>query len=259
MLAGALATTAAAADQPPLVRARAAYNAADYDTAITLAEDAQKLKADADQAALVAVRARLERYRLTANAADLAGAHSTLRAIARQRLKPREQAELLVAQGLAMYLGGAYGAAAEVFGAVLPRASVLGPAERDRLLEWWATALDHEAQGLTGERRRPLYARVAERMEQEIRDNPASVPANFWLASATRGAGEPDRAWDVAMAAWVRVSLDLPGAQTLRQDLDRLVREGIIPERARLEPRPDWDAATALMQTRWTQFTKDWE
>ena len=259
VLALGLATAAHAADAPPLTRARAAYNANNYDQAIALAEEAQKAKADADQAALIAVRARLERYRLAASEADLAGAHTTLRAIARQRLKPREQGELLVAQGLALYLAGAYGGAAEVFDTALARAAALGADERERLLEWWAAALDHQAQALPRDRRRPFYSRIVDRMEEEVRANPASVPANFWLASASRGNGEPDRAWDAAQAAWVRVPIDAPGAQTLRQDLDRLVREAVILERARQEPRADWDDVAAQLRTRWEQFTKSWE
>ncbi len=248
-----------AADPPALVRARAAYNAADYDAAIALAEEALAQKADADVAALVSVRARLERFRLAGNAADLNGAHSTLRAIARQRLKPREQTELLVAQGLALYLGHAYGGAAEVFDSAVARAGVLGLSERDRLLEWWALALDREAQSLPADRRSGVYDRITARMEQEVRDNPASVPANFWLAAASRGAGDADRAWDAAMAAWVRVPIDLPGAQTLRQDLDRLIADGLIPERARQQPRPEWDTATTGLKAEWAAFKLTWE
>ncbi|MDO8793023.1 MAG: hypothetical protein Q7J25_00200 [Vicinamibacterales bacterium] len=248
-----------AADAPALVRARAAYNAADYDAAIALAEEALAQKADADVAALVSVRARLERFRLAGNAADLSGAHSTLRAIARQRLKPREQTELLVAQGLALYLGDAYGGAAEVFDSAVARAGVLGPSERDRLLEWWAQALDRDSHALPADRRAGIYQRIAARMEQEVRDNPASVPANFWLAAASRSAGDPERAWDAAMAAWVRVPIDLPGAQALRQDLDRLIAEGVIPERARQQPRPGWDAAATGLKAEWDVFKRTWE
>ncbi|MEQ1898200.1 MAG: hypothetical protein ABL971_12510 [Vicinamibacterales bacterium] len=254
-----LAPLVEAADPPALVRARAAYNAADYDAAITLAEEALKQKADADVAALVTVRARLERFRLASNAADLSGAHSTLRAIARQRLKPREQTELLVAQGVALYLGDAYGGAAEVFDSALARVGFLGLTERDRLLEWWALALDREAQALPADRRSGVYDRITLRMEQEVRDNPASVPGNFWLAAASRGAGDTERAWDAAMAAWVRVPIDLPGAQTLRQDLDRLIVEGLIPERARQQPRPAWDAAATGLKAEWAAFKRTWE
>ncbi len=250
---------ALAADPPALVRARAAYNAADYDAAIALAEEALKQKGDADVAALVTVRARLERFRLSGNVADLSGAHSTLRAIARQRLKPREQTELLVAQGLALYLGHAYGGAAEVFDSAVARAGVLGLSERDRLLEWWALALDREAQSLPADRRSGIYDRITARMEQEVRDNPASVPANFWLAAASRGAGDADRAWDAAMAAWVRVPIDLPGAQTLRQDLDRLIADGVIPERARQQARPEWNTAAATLASQWAAFKIAWD
>jgi tetratricopeptide (TPR) repeat protein len=250
---------AEAADPPALARARTAYNAANYDQAIVLAEQALTQKADADVAALIVVRSRLERYRLTGNDTDLKAAHATLRAIARQRLKPGEQAELLVAQGLALYLDQNYGGAAEVFGSALARVAPLGLTERDRLLEWWALALDREAQALSDERRRATYSRVADRMEQELRDNPASVPANFWLAAASRGAGNVDRAWDAAMAAWVRVPLDLPGAQTLRQDLDRLIVDAVIPERSRQQPRAEWDTIAAGLRSRWDAFKREWQ
>jgi hypothetical protein len=253
------APLAEAADPPALVRARTAYNAANYDQAIVLAEEALALKADADVAALIVVRARLERYRLTSNDADLRTAHTTLRAIARQRLKPRDQAELLVAQGLALYLDQSYGGAAEVFDSALARVGVIGLPERDRLLEWWALALDREAQALSDERRRHMYDRIAERMEQELRDNPSSVPANFWLAAASRGAGNVDRAWDAAMAAWVRVPIDLPGAQTMRTDLDRLIVEAVVPERSRQQPRHEWDAVAAGLKSRWDAFKREWQ
>lgn len=248
-----------AADLPALVRARTAYNAANYDQAIVLAEEALALKADADVAALIVVRARLERYRLTSNDADLRTAHTTLRAIARQRLKPREQAELLVAQGLALYLDQSYGGAAEVFDSALARVGAIGPAERDRLLEWWALALDREAQALSDERRRATYDRIAERMDQELRENPSSVPANFWLAAASRGAGNVDRAWDAAMAAWVRVPIDLPGAETLRRDLDRLIVDAVVPERSRQQPRGEWDSVAAGLKSRWSAFKREWQ
>lgn len=248
-----------AADPPALVRARTAYNAANYDQAIVLAEGALAQKADADVAALIVVRARLERYRLAGNTADLSAAHTTLRAIARQRLKPREQAELLVAQGLALYLDQSYGGAAEVFDSALARVGLIGLTERDRLLEWWALALDREAQALSDERRRAVYDRIAVRMEQELRDNPASVPANFWLAAASRGAGNVDRAWDAAMAAWVRVPIDLPGAETLRKDLDRLIVDAVVPERSRQQARSEWDSVAAGLKSRWDAFKREWQ
>lgn len=254
-----LAPVAGAAEVPVLVRARAAYNAANYEQAIALAEKALSGKADADVAALIVARARLEQYRLGGNETDLTTAQTTLRAIARQRLKPREQTELLVAQGLVLYLGQSYGGAAEVFDSALARASLLGPAERDRLLEWWALALDREAQALGAASRRAVYDRIAARMEAEVRENPASVPANFWLASALRGTGNVDRAWDAAMAAWVRVPIDLPGADTLRKDLDRLILDAVVPERSRQLPRAEWDSVAAGLRSRWDAFTREWK
>jgi len=250
---------AGAADPPVLARARTAYNVADYDAAIALAEEAITQEVNADVAALVAVRARLERFRLAGDSVDLSSAYSTLRAIAWQRLKPREQTELLVAQGLALYLGGDYGSAAELFDSALARVGLLGLSDDGRLLEWWALALDRQAQSLPADHQGGVYDRIAVRMEQAVRDNPASVPANFWLAAALRGAGESDRAWAAAMAAWVRVPIEVPGAQALRQDLDQLISVGVVPEFSRQHPRAEWDGAATDLESRWAAFKREWE
>ena len=67
-------------------------------------------------------------------------------------------------------------------------------------LDWWATALDREAQAGTPERRLRLAAQMAARMEEELRRDPGSAPANYWLAVAARAAGDLDAAWDAAVA-----------------------------------------------------------
>ena len=48
------------------------------------------------------------------------------------------------------------------------------------------------------------------------------------MASA-RGAGEIERAWNLAVAGWVRAGR---GQKALRSDLDRLVLQGVIPDLA---------------------------
>ena len=73
LLAGAVAP-GEAAEPPALVKARALYNAADYDGAITAATEARTMPEWADLSALVLVRAHLERYRQHAQAEDLAAA-----------------------------------------------------------------------------------------------------------------------------------------------------------------------------------------
>ena len=80
-------------------------------------------------------------------------------------------------------------------------------------------------------------------MEQEARNEPASAAAGYWIAAAARGLGELDRAWQAAMAAWVRTGLTPSRAEVLRGDLDRLVLTAIIPDRARgTSAAPRWPA-----------------
>ena len=57
--------------------------------------------------------------------------------------------------------------------------------------------------------------------------------ANYWLAVSARGAGDIDGAWNFAVAAWVRSTLSPETAPNLRDDLDRLVAQALIPERSR--------------------------
>jgi hypothetical protein len=48
--------------------------------------------------------------------------------------------------------------------------------------------------------------------------------------------GDLDRAWSAAIAAWVRSTLDPAATAQLRVDLDRVVEQALIPERARSNP-----------------------
>ena len=61
----------------------------------------------------------------------------------------------------------------------------LGPGAHERLLDWWATAVDRLA--LTGPRdaREPVYARIVTRMEKELAADPASG-ARVLLAGGRR-------------------------------------------------------------------------
>jgi len=142
-LAILLATSGArAADQPPMIRARMAYNAADYDLAIAAAAEAGLEAGLADVASLVLSRALLERYRQGANPSDFATAREVLRGVDRGHLVSRDRVDLLIGLGQALYLDNAFGAAAEIFEPVLNGPTLLGQAERTRLLDWWAGALD---------------------------------------------------------------------------------------------------------------------
>ena len=48
---------------------------------------------------------------------------------------------------------------------------------------------------------------LGDRMEIEVRIDPGSAPANYWLAAAARGAGDLDRAWHAAIAGWIRAPM----------------------------------------------------
>lgn len=249
-----LVVPALGAEPAALARARTLYNAADYDGAIAAATDARRQPAAADAAALVLARAHLERYRQRADPSDLAAAREALQAIKQDALGRRDRVDLLIGLGQSLFLSEAFGAAAELFDAALVQGAALPPRARTMLLDWWASALDREAQSRPFERRTPVFERVVSRMEDELRVDPGSAPASYWLAVATRGAGDLERSWDAAIAGWVRASLDPETAPSVRADLDRLVTQALIPERARQRPagtaealRGEWD----LVKTQW--------
>lgn len=251
------AGSAAAADPPPLARARALYNAANYDAAIEAATIARQQPSAADAASLVLARAHVERYRSTRNTADLEAAREALHGIARTRLGPREQVDLFVALGQLLFFDDAFGAAADVFESALAGPPQLPSQGRVQLLDWWANALDREAQSRTPDRRAPVFARIVSRMEQEIEHDPVSATANYWLPAGIRGAGDLERAWDSAIAAWVRTSLDPQTASAVRADLDRLAQT-LIVERSRQHPAREQAEAAAALRQEWDDIKGKW-
>ena len=253
-----LAGGAYAADPPVLSRARALYNAADYEGAITAAALARMQPGAADAAALVDARARLERYRQSADPTDLSSARDALSEIRSALLSPRDQVDFLIGLGQSLYFTDLFGAAAELFDTALARRALLPARDRMMLLDWWATALDREAQVATAPRRARLAGQIAARMQEELRVDPGSAPANYWLAVAARGSGDLDAAWDAAVAAWVRASFG-PGTSELRADIDRLVTQALIPERAHARPaREQADVADSL-RSQWNLIKEQWK
>jgi hypothetical protein len=251
-----------AAEHPSLAKARALYNAVDFDGAIAAAEVARADPESADAAALVIARAHLERYRLrTSDPADLTTARESLGKIRMSALTPRDQLDLLVGLGQALYLANSFGAAAELFDTALRRArslSALSDRERSMLLDWWANAVDREAQAQPTARRAVLMEPLIARMEDELRDDPGNATANYWLAVAVRGTGDTDRAWHAAIAAWVRAALQPAMTTTLRGNIDRFVTMVLIPERARTRPARDQQTALTEFQIEWEQVKQQW-
>ena len=251
--------TAGAAEHPLLAQARAFHNAADYEAAINAATVASADPASADAAKLVVARSYLERYRLRLDPGDLVAARQALSAIRSEALSPRDHLDLLVGLGQALYFGGTFGAAAELFDTALSRSSLLGARDRLLLLDWWATAVDREAQALAADRRMPLLEQVIDRMGAELQEDPGNAAANYWLAAAARGAGDVERAWHAAVAGWIRAMLGPESAAALRSDLDRLVVQALIPERARTRPAREQREAAAALRAEWEALKEQWK
>ena len=254
-----LAPIAWAAEPPALAKARALYNSGNYEGAIESAAVARRQPQWADAAALVMARSYLERYRQNADAKDLVAARETFVTIKASTLMPRDHVDLIIGMAQALYLAESFGAAADLFQNALNRSSLLGARDRLMLLDWWATALDREAQSRPVDRRRAVFERIGARMEEELRQDPGSWVANYWQAVALRGAGDIEGAWHAAVAAWVRSTLSPETTAELRADLDRLVMQALIPERSRLMAVRDPQEAVEALRAEWDLLKQQWK
>ena len=256
LLVGAFAAPARGADA--LSDARRLYNQGDFEAAERAALEAAKVPATADSARVVLGRIQLERFRKSSSATDLDAGIGSLRSVDARRLDARDKAELAVGLGEALYLDDRYGAAAAMFQSVLDADAALQQAGHERVLDWWATAIDRQAQGRPPAERAELYARITSRMHAEVSRSPGSLPAGYWLVAASRASGDPEQAMNEALAAWVRASLAPDRGVTLRADLDRLVTEGILPDRAARLPARERGGALGSMTAEWEAFKARW-
>jgi hypothetical protein len=243
-----------------LIEARRLYNMGRYDEAVDAAGRAREVPTYRPAALLIEGRAELERFRQTSDPVQLVRGREALRAIDASSLEPRDRAELAVGLGLALYLEEAYRPAALVFESALDEASVLGPGARDQVLDWWASAIDRDAQSRPDEERLAKYRRLHDEMARELRRDPGAGAASYWVAAARRATGDLDGAYDEAMAGWVRALLTRDRGASLRPDLDRLVIQGIIPERARRQQEEGeaLDQAIARLAGEWERFKEHW-
>jgi hypothetical protein len=242
----------------PLAEARRLYNLGQYENAARYAREALKVPATAESARLVLGRIHLERFRRTADQADLAVAREALRAVDATALGRNERVELAIGIGESHFLEDRFGTASEAFERALDTSRALGPAAHDRVLDWWATSLDRLALSRPRDQREAVYARIAARMEEELAANIGLGSAAYWFAAGLRGAGNLDRAWYAAAAGWVNGIFGSDRGAALRADLDRLVQQAIIPERAaRLQPRDPRQAASAML-AEWELFKDNW-
>lgn len=250
---------AASATRADLARARALYNQRQFDAAIEAADQARQTPDTADAAAVVLARAHLERYRERVDPADLSAARGALAAIHPGGLEGRDRLEFLVALGASLFLEDDFGAAAEVFASGLGRAEATDPALYEAVLDWWGSAVERQAAAADPDRRQVAFQRLGKRMEEELGRNPSSPVAGYWVVVAARGVGDPQRAWDAAVAGWVRARLAGEHTSALRADLDRVVREGIIPDRVRDLPVDQRAQAESELRAEWEIVKEKWK
>jgi hypothetical protein len=104
-----------------------------------------------------------------------------------------------------------------------------------------------------------LHRRILERMEEELRFNPASTAASYWVPAAARSLGDVERAWHTAIAGYLRSRMAADSGAALRSDLDQLVTTAIIPERARaLAGTGDAKPGAEAMAAEWEQLKSLW-
>ena len=243
----------AADDRDPLTRARALYNQRKFDEALVAAEQARATPARTDSADLIAARSYLERFRASAVPADLTKARERLRRIDPRRFGPQEQVEFMVGLGETLFFEESFGAAADVFDWVLAQEGRLTLDERERVIDWWASALDREAQPRTEFERQAVYQRVRTKMQDELGGTLTSATAVYWLAVAARGQGDLQGSWEAAQAGWIRAPMASDRGAELRADIDRFVMTALVPERARaLGQPPD------TLRAEWQRFKERW-
>ncbi len=259
LAAVALSHPTAAWGADVLAAARQAYNEGHYDAAIQSARAAAEDEKSATEARVVLGRALIERYRQTGRPEDLAEARQVLVISGGTALAEPLRSEWLVGSAQALFFEGAFGAAATLFTTLIddPRAAATVPGGRERLLDWWATASDRAAQARDGHARKAEYSRLDARLEQELERDGSLGTAAYWRVVAARGAGDLDAAWDAAMAAWVRAPLAHDRGAELRADLERIVTQALIPERARRNGQ-DPEKQAAALRDQWEEFKKRW-
>ena len=156
----ALVRLAASAADDPLARARLLYNQRQFEAAVQRrragAADAGARRrggSRSPRAPISSGSARARRPTISTNARD------RLRRLDPQRFAPRERAEYIVGLGETLFFDGAFGAAATVFDSVLRQPRLLTGDARERVLDWWASALDRDARPRPEIERQGVYQR----------------------------------------------------------------------------------------------------
>lgn len=249
----------ALAQRDELAKARSSYNQQQFDDAIQAALTAQKVGVTADAATVVLSRSYLERYRQRANPTDLAAARAQLGTVRVNNLDARDRVDFMMALGEALFFEDDFGAAAAMFESGIDAALAQGEATGEAMLDWWGSAVERQTESLEREQRAMVFDRMRQRMAMELAKNPGSAAAGYWSVVAIRGAGDPVGAWDAAIASWVRARLAGSRSEQLRADLDKLVLEGIIPDRVRLIANDGRGQAESELRTEWAVVKERWK
>jgi hypothetical protein len=248
----------ALANRADLARALVLYNDRQFDQAIEAALAARKTPETQDAAAVVLARAHLERYREQVDPADLSAAREALGVVRTGVLEPRVRLEYLLALGQALFLEDEFGAAANLFASAVTPARALDPLLSESLLDWWGSAIEREADLGDIDARVALFKGLTEDMRLELTRSPESAAATYWIAAALRGAGDATAAWNAATAGWVRARLAGERSASLRADLDKLVLEGIIPDRVKQLSPLERAAAESQLRADWELIKERW-
>ena len=249
----------AAAQRADLAKARSLYNERQFDAAIEAALVAQKVPDVSDPATVVLARAYLERYRQHANPEDLSAARVALGTIRVSNLDMRDHIDFLMALGEALFFEDDYGAAAALFESGIDGAVAQGPSTGEAMLDWWGSAMERHADAGDRDRRTATFTRLRDRMARELGRTPGSAAAAYWIVVGIRGSGEAQAAWDAAVAGWVRARLAGSRSATLRDDLDKLVLEGIIPDLVKLAAADRREPLESELRTEWAVVKERWK
>lgn len=236
---------------------RQLYNQGRYDQAI-IAASRLRTTALGDGANLIIARSHLERFRRSSEQDELVAAKAALLEVVPAHLSPQDRIDYLVGLGETLYLEESFGPAAELFDGALERSRELGPRATERVFDWWATSLDRQVQSGGTEDHAAVYARIRDRARTELGRSPGSAAGTYWLVVSQRYLGELTKAWDSAVAGWVRAPLAEDQGKALRADLDQLVLQALIPERARTMASSDRERAEATLRASWEAIKKDW-
>ena len=188
-----VAAPSSAAAQSDLERARAMYNAGQFDESIAAAAVAKDKPWLAPSATLIAARARLERFRQNGDPEDLGAARGRSRLA--EPTRPRAAGNHRVADWPrhgAVSRQSAGPGRRDVRDRAADRARAAVAAEFDKLLEWWASTCLASPNRRRAPRVRKRTPPCCRRCADELERNPLSRPAAYWLVVAARGAGDLD-------------------------------------------------------------------